>query len=42
MDGYKSITLIEVPYKFDLMIDASHSWASNEKEIFKYIRKSKW
>ena len=42
MDGYKSITLIEVPYKFDLMINASYSWASNDMEIFKYARRANW
>lgn len=42
IDGYKAITLIEIPHKFDLTLNASYSWASNEKEILKYCRKAKW
>ena len=42
MDGYKAITLIEFPYKFDLPITASYSWASNEKDILRYCPKTQW
>ena len=42
MDGYKAITLIELPYKFDLPITASYSWASNEKDVLRYCPKTQW
>lgn len=42
MDGYKAITLIEFPYKFDLPITASYSWASNEKDVLRYCPKTQW
>ena len=42
MDGYKAITLIEFPYKFDLPITTSYSWASNEKDVFRYCPKTQW
>ena len=42
MDGYKAITLIEFPCKFDLPITASYSWASNEKDILRYCPKTQW
>lgn len=42
MEGYKAITLIEIPFKFDLTLSASYSWASNEKEILKYCLKAEW
>ena len=42
MDGYKAITLIEFPYKFDLPITTSYSWASNEKDVLRYCPKTQW
>ena len=37
-----SLSLIEVPYKFDLPITASYSWASNEKDVLRYCPKTQW
>jgi len=42
IEGYEAISLMEIPYKYDLMMNASYSWASNEKEIMDYSRKVKW
>lgn len=42
MNGYKAITLWEIPYQFDLLLNASYSWASNGDEILRYCTKLKW
>jgi len=38
----KKIILKEVPYKFDLKIDASTSWSSNESQIWRFSQKKSW
>ena len=38
IEEYERITLITVPSKFDIEIDAGYSWLSNADEIYKYAK----